>query len=691
MADPRQVYDIRKGPIPPEVERERLEAFRAMMRGCEGAKMFYGSHWATGIAMAEGQQWIEENIRLSSSRGGNRVLQAYPENYDAGVDQIRVTLNRTREIVNDVTSLLRVSPDGWNLDFAADERDAVGGTLDALMMRRVWNHYLRQPQVNLAQAEESQNEWRVQAGSGIIKLARDLSNPYGWTPVCVGLDRMTWDAANKSPWIDSHRQWADTMAWDATTFEKAYGIRFPDDVRKNLPRLGQLVGFEMLMQNIRALEEGRTGDSETPGILGTEFYDDNFARLTMIAHTGLGDGRERVVWDGPNPLGFCPYMKNDYLLSLLGPWGVGIPYMVGREQKITNIVFTSIARHLLAISANQWVYEEGTITDPQTALSPRVGGPIPWKRDTRDSQPPYINKPPDIPSVLWNLAQMMPQMMSDKAHLPPVLMGHGGSREPAASLQTKLGQAERPFAKIQDRDFEGYKRFYTRFATFLCDRSPTALLQEALGPDLNVPLMERMRTGKVIRSRVTVTVPRSAIQPPTPAERKRDLQQWTALKVVRPEELRFELASKMGMPITEIEEATVASVAQENQAFLSGATAEAVRAVHFEPHDLHIRGHRIIIGKRRTWDVAEEVITQIGLHILSHYEQMADEIELESAQGAAAQGQVGATESVIGQAFGDELEPGPLSGSMAAPMASPTDYATRDLETSVTPEQPAAA
>jgi len=89
--------------------------------------------------------------------------------------------------------------------------------------------------------------------------------------------------------------------------------------------------------------------------------------------------------------------------------------------------------------------------------------------------------------------------------------------------------------------------------------------------------------------------------------------------------------------------------------------------------------------------VAEEVITQIGLHILSHYEQMADEIELESAQGAAAQGQVGATESVIGQAFGDELEPGPLSGSMAAPMASPTDYATRDLETSVAPEQPAAA
>lgn len=675
--------------VEPTVAEERRKAFRTLYDGCRGQRFFFDAFWAKGIALVEGRHWLEE-AAVSTSHG-RRTLRIHPERYDPGIDMVRVTLNWTRPLALDIAALLRVDPEGWRMQFEPDARNLVGSSGEIAVMRRVWRDFVTQDEVDLPGEHDRANHWRVQAGSGLLKMVPDSHCIYGWNIVHVPLDRMVWDVGNVSPEIERHCQWADTMAWPVEEIERQYGFELDAEFKKNLPTLSQLRAFGEMMFNIRSLQPPGSGDSRTKAVLITEFWDDYWKRLTIFIHAGPSSKQWKVVWDGPNPYAGCPFLKLDFATTILAPWGVGVPHIVETPQKVDALAITNVLRHLLTTAAVHWIYEKGSVVDPATVFSPRVGSPIEYDSNFGKLKPPYPMEAPNIPAIAGQLVTMMPQVGRDMAHLPPVMAGKPtGTREAAQAIRARIAQAERPFTAIAERDGERYRRYFTRLVRFLVNRATLPVLLDAVGPELHATLMRMAQRTPRLKARIVVTVPRDAIQPRTPGERKHEIMQWASLKLMSPEEARHEIARVTGRPLTSIEEAALSNADEENRAFLDGAVAYTeerqaagiawdIDAKHGDPHDLHIRSHDWVIMNRHQLNLPEPVVTELELHRVDHLEQMGDEAAVRAGVAMEAQGQFGATEAAI-EATGQGMPGSPLQGSLAAPEALPTDYARRDTE-----------
>ena len=682
---------------PPEAQKIK-EDFRRLYDSCRTQRFFFDHWWMKGIALTEGQHWLEEEI-ASESRG-NRYIKALPVQYsDAGIDMVRATLNWTRPLVTDIAAMLRVATDGWRLQFDPDPRNFIGTADEVDVMRRVWYDWLTHPSVDLPSQADLMNDWRVQTGSGLLKIVPDRRNPYGYNLQHVPNDRIIWDPANTSPDPEGHFQWADCKAWPLEEVERRYGFRVPEEDRENLPTLGALQAFDQMMQQVRSLRPAGVGDSKTRGVLLTEYWREESGpdgkpvlRLSVLMHTGTGPNQCYVLWTGRDPVGFSRFLKLDFGRSVLSMWGVGVPHIVETPQRFDALLTTCILRCQLATAAPHWIYERGTVEDPATAFSPRVGSPIEWDSNNQRAREPHIIEPPDMPRITEKLMALMPRIARDMAHLPPVLSGiPSGSREAAEALRTRLAQAERPFNAIAERDSERYARFFTRFVRMLVEKAPVPVLLKAVGDDLIGVALEMAGRRPRMRSRVQVRVPRDAIQPRTPNERKREIMELVALRVMSLDEARFEIARVTGRPLTSIEEAAIANAERENIAFLNGARAYSdaraaagepwdIRATHGEPATIHIRMHEALITNRYRMHLPDSVVRELEIHRLDHIERQGDEAELMGAVSASAQGQLGAVDAVLQQSYGDVLPASPLQGSMAAPPAMPTDYERRDME-----------
>lgn len=666
--------------------------FALLYDGSRSARFFYSQFWCLGIAMCEGQQWLEESI--SSTSKGSRVLRAYPERYDPGIDAVRATLNLTRPMTSDIAAMVRVDPVGWALRFDPDPRDAMRGAIDLLISDRVWQHFRSHRTVDIAGEVDVANQWRCQTGAGLLKVVPDTANPYGRSIIHVPNDRMIWDVGITTPEVTQHNEWADTMAWPAAEVERRYGFQFTKKTKENLPTLGDLRQFDEMVQAIRSLQPAGYNSSKTPAVLVTEYYFDLWQKMAILVHTGTGSTQSHVVWVGPNPYGYmdesgkwvglCPFLKLDFSMSLLGPWGPGVPHIIRTPQQITNLVYTNFLRNLLATSAPHYLYEEGTIADPNTAFSPRIGAPIEWKRARPDSQAPGILRTAEIPSIVNALASAMPQVMADMAHVSPVLQGiQSSDKASAQAIQIKLAQAQRPFSAMEEKDSEKYTRFFSDFTRVLVNSAPAEVLLEAVGQDLKSEADEMLSQNPRLKSRLTVSIPRDAIHPRTTAEKRQDLVQAAQLQLMSPQEYRYELAKQLGHPLTSKESIVLANVARENLMFLAGATADQVDATHFEDHDLHIRGHQTLLDSRWTANVSPDVQEQLRYHIFDHLEEKSDEAEVQGAMVMAAQGQIGATEAAMQQTGGGPpmaTPMTPLGGSMMSAGATPAAYAGREAQ-----------
>jgi len=672
--------------VEPDDAEDRKKAWRILHESCRSARFYMDTFWATGIALVEGKHWLETDA-ASVQRGSSRKVVVYPEQYGSGGEEIRATLNWTRPLATDVASILRVDPNGWALQFDPDGRDLSGSAMDVAVSERVWRDFLHQPAVDISGQDDLKNHWRVQAGSGILKAHPDAHCPYGWNISMVPLDRMFWHGGECNPDPARHRQWADCTAWPVETVERLYGITFTDEMKNALPTLSALQAFDEMLQGIRSVNEQVAGNSQAKALLVTEFYDDWFDRLTMLAHTGSGANQCIVLWDGPNPYrmpdghGLCPYLKNDFALSLLSPWGVGVSHVVQTPQMVTALVVTNILRHQVTCTANRWLYQTGTIADPETAFSPVVGAPLEFTGNSGKDLLPQMIKPPDISALTKDVLMFMPQFGRDSASVPPVMRGgSSGSREAAEALRTRIAQAERPFSAIEERDLRAYQRFFTQFVRFLVETAPVELFVAACGEELQTAALDMVRRAPRLRHRVIASVPRDAVQPRTANERKREIMEWASLKLMTPDEARYEVAQVTGKPLTSREQQGIINATMEGRAFIEGATADQIHALHWEPHDIHVRTHQQLLTNRHSANLDPSVQQEISLHILDHYEQWGDEQELQGAMMMAAQGQVGAVEAVQGQSFGDEMPNSPAQGSLAAPQPQPSDYQRRETE-----------
>ncbi len=678
--------------ITPESNDERIAAYKDVYDGCRAARFFYDAYWLLGIAMTEGQHWIEENA-YSSSKGG-RVVHAYPENYSPGSAEIRVTLNMIRPLVANISAMTRVAPEGWNLQFDPDPRDPIGGAEDLSLAERVWQHFLSQPQVDLAGEAHLANQWRVQTGGGLLKIVPDQKCIYGWNIVHVPNDRMIWDVAwsNPDPW--RHPKWIDCAAWPASEVQKRYGIEFSPDTLKNLPKMRDLCAFTEMTNTVRSLRPGEAYQSMTPAVLLSEFFDDDYARETVIMHTGTGNGQMHVAWDGPNPLGFCPYLKLDFGTSLLGPWGPGIPHIVKAPQQIYNLVNTMFVRNVTACGAPRYVYEEGTITAPEQAFAPRMGAPLAWNRQGRpEAQAPRVLEPPQISQTAAFLTNSMPSVMQDMSHLEPVLRGETSKRgESRLAIDAKVSQAQRPFSAIEEQDFSRYQKTFTAFAQFLVENAPSAVLLEAAGPELRQVALDALQRRPRMNTRPVVSVPRDSIHPRTTAEKKSDMADAVARGAMSPAEYRYEVAKQLGRPLTALERMAITNASRENLQLLAGARSHApgrpewdLEAKSGELHDVHKRVHAIIINARHTMGLADAVVDETILHGFDHDAEQLDEVEVQSAitmaaQGMGQQGQA-ALEAETAEEMGQVPQQTPLGGAMAAPEATSGEYAGREAGT----------
>jgi len=477
----RAVFEAGDHWVEPPTAPERKQAYKRFHDSSRSTRFYMDTIWATDAALVEGIHW-HHTSPATAQRGSNRKIVVYPEQYDPDLGEVRATLNWTRPLATDVAALVRVDPQGWGLQFDPDRRDRLGSSPDRTVMDRVWHDFRMQSNVDISGQHDVANHWRVQMGSGLLKIHPDTANPYGWNISQVPLDRMVWDPSNVSPDIRRHRQWADCAAWAVEDVERAFGVQFSPETKKNLPTLGSLQAFSNLLQGIRQVNPSVGGDSKARALLLTEFYDDNWNRLTIFVHTSVGENQMRVMWDGPNPYrlspespGLCPFLKLDFIISLLGVWGVGIPRVVQTPQMVTALTMTNVLRHQIACTANRWLYQDGTIDDPETAFSPVVGAPLPWKGQVDKDLPPQMVTPPDIAAITKDLLAFMPQFGREVAHLPSVMRGEAeGSREAAQAIRERLAQAERPFSAIEERDYKTYRQFLTPFVAFLCNTARPA-------------------------------------------------------------------------------------------------------------------------------------------------------------------------------------------------------------------------
>lgn len=662
------------GAVPPEIEAEETKAFRRLYDSCRGRRFILDAACAVGIAMTEGQQWLIDEAYSQNTASGRTVLRLLPERTDPGVDNVRITLNRIRDITEEVASLTRIEPGGWEGRFESDPRDPAMTQVQLHIERAVWREYRKTVMLH-AEAEQA-NTWRSQCGSGLIKAIPDRSNPFGWDLAMVPLDRILWDPHCKSQEPAQHLEWGDSCAWNAEDATKAYGIKFkkPDD----LPTVGSLRAFDGALGAMRGIASGSEDESRAPGVLVTELYRRNWKTLSLFVHTGTGEGQSHLVWYGPNPYGACPYLKFDLGLSLLSPFGVGVPLRLKADQQFYNLALTAILRHLLTVSAVRWLYEEGTVTNPQSVFSPRVGGLIPVKavKDKIEVLPQMI-QPPNMNATAWQLAGMLPTMMEEKAHLRPVMFGITSPRgESGQAIEQKIGQAGRVYAALAENDGERVSRFLTHHIKHLCNTAPIPVLMNACGAGLQGALMERLQQGRVIDASIKVSLPAGTIQPRTAAEKRSDLERWAALLpgAFDPDTLKYEIFKQTGEPVTSDQELALANASEENLRFMSGQPAEAVDAKHFEPHDIHVRTHKQIVLARHTGAIPDEVVAQVELHILDHLEEAGDEAALQFANMAEGQGQLGATEAAQMGTMPETVR----SGSMAAPVPTNAQYGARD-------------
>lgn len=670
--------------VPEDVARERISAYRALYESCKGSRFVYDAAWAAAIALVEGFQWLTRQYQFTNKSGAT-VFRGARENYDPSDDQIRVSVNRTRDLTEEVASILSIDPEGWAGQFDPDPTDAERGFDDARIYQRAWRGFLRDHDVESEQRQSG--NWRATCGTGLLKAVSDPTNPYKWDLVCAPLDRMIWDSANASPEISKHAKWVDCAAWTTDEIEARFpGFEFSEETKRTLPSVSELRAFDTTVQNIRGRVAPGAMESRTKGVLAAEFYDNEWGRLTIIMHSGLADKQIHVLWDGPNPYGACPFWKFDLGESLLGPWGIGVPNRIGPDQKVYNLAMTAIVRHLLTISAVRWLFEKNSIINPQSTLSPRVGAPIEWNpvRDDKTILPQML-QPPNMNEIAWNLVQMMPVLMQTKTHMSPVLQGQTPPRDSGQAIDLKLGQAGRVFADINKQDWGRGKRFLTHFVSRICDSAVTtpegqARLVGDVGRDLSNALMQRLGEGRVVSTRVTVSIPWKAHQPRTGPEIRRDLKELASLGAIDAETMRYEFLSQTGQPVAVIEEIGRANALAENDRFRAGATADEIRPAFGEPGGVHLKAHGEFIANRYESGLPQEVVDEVQIHYGDTLDHMATEAGAQGAIAAEMQGNSMAMESLVGGEMMPKIRPTVAAGAMAAPQATPGQYGARGLK-----------
>jgi len=679
------------GSVPPAVERDRVEAFQRLHDGHRSVGFATDAMMVLSIALVEGHQWIMEQRRTPSTSSGRSVLQVLPERSDPSVDNIRVTLNRIKDLTEEVAALLRIDPAGWKGSFEPDEADPVGSHAQMRIVRRIWRDYLQT--IDLHTESVLATEWRAECGTGILKAVPDLENPYGWTIVCLPLDRLVWDSAVKTPNFALHRQWADSAAWAAEDVTRTFGMKFPNT--KNLPTMTQLKGFDTAIGEVRNVRDARGSDSKTPAVLVTEFYDDYSRRLTVMVHTGTGAKQSYVAWDGPNPYGRCPLLQLNMGTSLVTPLGVGVPMRLRPDQTILNLAMTSIVRHML-VSAGRWVIEAGSLKNPNQQLSPRIGSPIIWTPQRPDRPiEPHLVQPMQPNVIAHQLVDAIPQIMGEKVHIQPVMQGITSPRgESRAAIVEKLGQAGRVYHAAAETDDDRIRRFLSYHAKFIANQpDKRERVFVAVGSGLQKAVLTRYQlvdTGQakaLIDANVTVSLPPGALQPKTPAEKEDRILRLASLNAFSAEQLQWELYQQTGVPVTSEQESDISNAAEENLMFMAGAAASpadgdtsdmVVDAKNFESHDIHVFVHKILIRERHTMNgVTDDIVREVQWHIADHYDEKSEESFQKAADQMAAEGMPGA----MGEANTDLLSDSPLSGSMGAPTPSREQYAKRDMQT----------
>ena len=669
------------GGIAGEIEQDRTRRFRDLFDSGRGARFIWDANWACSLLLYHGKHWITEG-RTRTTSGGRTTLRMLPaDQTDGGPDDVRVTVNRIRDITDEITSILQPNPDAWKCLFEPDGRDATRSAEDLALEQSVWEDYCRHTPP--AEIFLSVNRRRNQCGSGLWKAVPDTSHPYGWDLVEVPPDRMIWDPANTQSDLEKHNEWADTMAWPAEDVSRAYGLEFPKP--DQLPTLGSLRAFESATRGAQATRVPGADESKVPAVLLTEYYwpgpprpgkRPRWSWLTLFIHTGTAAAQMHILWDGPNPYGKCPFLKVDFGDSLLSPWGTGVPLLQKPENQILNQAMTHVIRHLLTVQAIKQFYAQGSIENPRSALSPKVGGIVEIKKVGTDWAWPQYSKPPDLNQVSWQLVALMPEMMAQKAHLRDVMMGITSPRgESNAAILSKLGQAGRTFVTLKQQDEERIRRFLTYHVRFLCETAPAPRLLEAVGPDRERLALRALSRRPRVQTRISVSIRPGLAK--TPQEKEQSLKQWASLGLFDAEALKWEIFQQTGEAVTAEQYDAAAAAAQENAMLLAGATAEDVDAVNFEPHWVHIPVHRQLINHRRLDSrITPDVVTETIMHLADHYEEWGDEKLVDF--GLQAQGNQGAA-GMVAQATGAMVGRTPVGGAMAAPEASPVQYGAREL------------
>jgi len=713
MPDRLPVFDIRNGPdaVPLDTANERREAWRRLYEPCQTARSVMNVWRATAIAQFDGHHWIENDPQVVDTSSGRVSLRLHKADYRPTADNIRATLNRTRDITEEITSMLRVEPAGWEAVFDIEQPPGPGSSDEQAICRAAYRDWLHDDTVNLPGAYAQANSWRSQTGSGLLKVVLDSRNPFGVNVKHITADRISWDLANRDPDPWMHREWADTVAYPVEDVERMFGIQFPDKTKKALPTLSELQPFDDVVRKIQALDpQARTG-SQSRGVLVTEYYSDWWQRLTIFVHTGSSAEACRVVWDGPNWFHACPYGKYDLGESLMTPWGVGVPHRIYHEQRTTTLAITLVLKHLQAISAVRPIVAAGSVEgDLSEVFSPKVAAPIVWDagRDGRNPAPSYI-RPPDMPAIAWNLVSAMPEVMKDKSHLRDVLMGITSPRgESGDAIRQKLAQSGRVFADLNEKDLAVSRRFLTALGRYLVNFGNRAgAVQRACrnirGQWDAAVQRQAVRGDQVLCThRVFVSVPREATQPKTPDEMVRDWKEMVSLQIMSPDEMRLAMVQQLGRSLTKAEGEAVDAACHENDMFMAGAQAyvrgrendldperPVIKAVYGEAHDIHDRIHGELVRRRYSMPVPDDVVKEVTIHRFYVHREFAGNEALQQAaiQAEAQMLQPGISEALGAQTMGPSIAghsgapaQTPVGGGLAAPSATPADYQARERD-----------
>jgi len=676
----------------PEQARQRCQDTR---KSYAATRRYKDALWTMQVAYNEGEQWGS-----IANQSGNLAVQGLKSQLDMhGARRVRITINEIGRHVEKVASMTNPQHIGATVLGPCETTDTYTRTATKVLQAAL-------KRMDALQIVRGVNPDRHVLGSAGIRQVLRMVGPrrtvrkaqgqrpelslgqyqIDWAPV------MPWELT-RSPAATSVAMARDeetvghekprTVAWMARHYN---GFALPDD--SDPTEYGKVAHF---LEEIRHL----TGpghaplmtEAKDPAVLACEYWLTDPDRTAEIyTQTGryvrwpwmfvgyIDPARNRQeILPVPrvgnkgllaNPFNGLAISMLHYRVGTEAMWGVGMPWQLMQWQDFSNIAYTWLAEALQQ-SASKWMYQHGTVENPQRAFNNDQWQPIPFKRKGQnDVEPKRIPGAP-TPQMASDIVGMAPTGMERVTNLAQVQMGQGYRRDGSGkAYETLLREAESvPEDRITSDELT--------LGSLLCDtiigtirHGTLGMLQKLTGGTVGDGFLRELKRDDPADRIAEVRLTPTTMRPKTLLQRETRYVGLIEAQVLTPEQ--------------GVREATLAGVegldtSLENASAKQRAEIERMRDGDvllpdvLENHVYHIQATRDWIDEPNALDRDEQWVERVRQHSILH-----QQAQMETAGMA-----VGQAEPLSPEMPGRASPPANMGMAQGNPAAGPAGSGLR--------------